>query len=296
MKRTVTLGILVSMGVLSIAAVGLQSQAPPALEIQKVKDNLYMVVTPDYGAGNTAVFITDNGVVLVDTKTPGNGQSILDKVKTVTQKPITTIINTHTHQDHTGSNDFFKTNVEFIAHENTKANMQKMPEFSGANAKFIPSKTFKDKLTLGSGKDRIDLYYFGRAHTSGDAWVVFPALRVLHSGDAFAGKNTPLIDTANGGSAVDYGATIEKAASTLKDIDVIITGHSALMKPADLKEYADFNKEFLAWVQNEIKAGKSAEVAAKEYKLPTRYKDYRVVEFFGGMAGNVQTAYKELKK
>ena len=134
MKRIVTLSILVSLGVFSIVAAGLQNQAPP-LEIQKLKDNLYMVVTPEYGAGNTAVFVTDNGVVLVDTKTPGNGQSILDKVKTVTQKPVTMIINTHTHQDHTGSNEFFKANVEFVAHENTKTNMQKMTEFSGANAK-----------------------------------------------------------------------------------------------------------------------------------------------------------------
>src|SRR6185295_16703311 len=99
---------------------------------------------------------TDKGVVLVDTKTPGNGQSILDKVKTVTQKPVTMIINTHSHQDHTGSNDFFKSNVEFVAHENTKANIQKMTEFSGANAKFVPSKVFKDKLTIGSAKYRID--------------------------------------------------------------------------------------------------------------------------------------------
>jgi glyoxylase-like metal-dependent hydrolase (beta-lactamase superfamily II) len=296
MKRIITLGILVSLGVFSMAAAGLQGQAPPALQIQKVKDNLYMVVTPDYGAGNTAVFITENSVVLVDTNTPGNGQSILDKVKTVTQKPVTTIINTHSHLDHTGSNEFFKTNVEFVAHENTKANMQKMAEFSGVNAKFIPSKTFKDRLTLGGGKDRIDLYYFGRAHTNGDAWVVFPALRTLHSGDAFAGKNAPLIDTASGGSAVEYAATIEKASSTLKDIDTIITGHSALMKPADLKEYADFNKEFLTWVKNAIKAGKTADAAAAEYKLPVRYKDYRVVEVFGGLAGNVQAAYKELKK
>src|SRR6266513_2475628 len=101
MQRTVTLSILVSLGVFCMAAARLQGQAPPALEIQKVKDNLYMVVTPDYGAGNTAVFITDNGVVLVDTKTPGNGQSILDKLKTVTQKPVTMIINTLSHQDHT---------------------------------------------------------------------------------------------------------------------------------------------------------------------------------------------------
>src|SRR5262245_44212157 len=201
------LSILVSLGVFSMVAVGLQSQAPPALEIQKVKDNLYMVVTPDYGAGNTAVFITENGVVLVDTKTPGNGQSILDRVKTVTQKPVTTIINTHSHADHTGSNDFFKTNVEFVAHENTKANMQKMSEFSGANAKFLPTKTFKDKMTIGTGQSRIELYYFGKAHTSGDTWVVFPALRTVHSGDAFAGKNVPLIDANNGGSAAEYADT-----------------------------------------------------------------------------------------
>jgi len=296
MKRIVILAVLVCLGVFSIAAAGLQNQAPQGLEIQKVKENLYMIVTPDYAAGNTAAFITESGVVLVDTKTPGNGQSILDKLKTVTQKPVTTIINTHTHQDHTGSNDFFTGNVEFVAHENTKTNMQKMSEFSGPKAKFIPSKTFKDKLTIGSGKDRIDLYYFGRAHTNGDAWVVFPALRTVHSGDAFAGKSTPLIDTANGGSAVDYPATIAKASSTLKDIDTIITGHSALMKPEDLKEYADFNQDFLQWVQNEIKAGKTAEAAAAEYKLPARYKDYRVVDFFGGIAGNIQTAYKELKK
>src|SRR5438477_9722649 len=105
MKRITILSALLALGGLSIAAAGFQSQTPHVLELQKVKDNLYMVDTPDYAAGNTAVFITESGVVLVDTKTPGNGQSILDKVKTVTQKPITMIINTHTHQDHTGSNE-----------------------------------------------------------------------------------------------------------------------------------------------------------------------------------------------
>src|SRR5215471_16075413 len=129
MKRIVALSILVSLGVLTMAAASLQNPAPPALDIQKVKENLYMMVTPDYSAGNTAVFITDAGVVLVDTKLPGNGQSILDKVKTVTQKPVTMIINTHSHNDHTGSNDFFRGNVQFVAQENTKANMQKMQEF-----------------------------------------------------------------------------------------------------------------------------------------------------------------------
>ena len=67
--------------------------------------------------------------------------------------------------------------------------MEKMDAFKGDNAKFLPGKTYKDKLTLGSGKDRIDLYYFGAGHTNGDTFVVFPALRVLHTGDMFAWKD-----------------------------------------------------------------------------------------------------------
>ena len=86
------------------------------------------------GGGNTAVFITEKGVVLVDTKNPGWGRAILDKVKTLTDKPVTMIINTHTHGDHVGSNEAFSPTVEFVAHENTKANMEKMPAFAGRQA------------------------------------------------------------------------------------------------------------------------------------------------------------------
>src|SRR4029079_2209475 len=152
------------------------------------------------------------------------GQAILDKVKSVTNKPITTIINTHTHGDHNGSNEFFGASVEFVAQENTKTNMEKMDAFKGDKSVFIPKKTFKDKLTLGKGSDQIDLYYFGRAHTNGDAFVVFRALRVMDSGDALAGKTTPNIDGNNGGSAVAYGNTLAKAAS-INNVDTIITGH-----------------------------------------------------------------------
>jgi cyclase len=161
---------------------------------------------------------------------------------------------------------------------------------------FLPKKTYKDKLTLGKGKDEIDLLYFGPAHTNGDAWVVFKSLRVLHSGDAFAGKTTPIIDANNGGSAVNYGKTLAKAAASIKNVDTIITGHSPLMKPEDLKQYADFNNDFVSWVQAEIKAGKSVDDAAAEYKVPDKYPGYTVNTFLGGIKGNIQTAYNELGK
>ncbi|MGH9241556.1 MAG: MBL fold metallo-hydrolase, partial [Vicinamibacterales bacterium] len=142
---------------------GGRGPAPVPGPIEKVADNLYMI--PGAG-GNSGVFITANGVVLVDTKNPNNGQLILDQIKTVTDKPITHIINTHTHGDHNGSNIFFPAMVEVVTQENTKANMQKMPAFQdAANAHGLPDRTFTDRLTVLSGNDAIDLYYFGPAHT-----------------------------------------------------------------------------------------------------------------------------------
>ena len=104
-------------------------------------------------------------------------------------------------------------------------------------------------MTVGKGADEIDLFYFGRGHTNGDAWVVFPALRVVHAGDIFSGKNIPLLDANNGGSGVAIGDTLAKAAKSLKNIDTIITGHSTTMTMADLAEYAEFNKDFMKDVQ-----------------------------------------------
>jgi len=297
MRRVIVLGVLLAIGGVSLAVKGFQApkgpQGPPVAEIQKVKDNLYMLTG---GGGNTAVFVTDSGVVVVDTKLAGWGQAILDKIKTVTNKPVTMIINTHTHGDHTGSNEFFGA-VDIVAQDNTKTNMERMDAFKGDKSKFLPNKTFKDKLTLGRGKEEMDLYYFGPGHTNGDAWVVFRSLRVMHAGDMFAWKSTPIIDTSNGGSAVEYGKTLAKAASTLRDVDTIITGHTTLMTPADLKEYAQFNNDFIEWVQGEIKAGKSVDQAAAEYKIPEKYQGYTAGgSFMGGVKGNIQTAYKELGK
>ncbi len=109
MKRVTLLIALLAIGALSAAIAAIQApggqrgpQGPNVAQIEKVKDNLYMITG---GGGNTAAFITDRGVVVVDTKLAGWGQPILDKIKTVTDKPVITIINTHSHPDHVGSND-----------------------------------------------------------------------------------------------------------------------------------------------------------------------------------------------
>ena len=224
---------------------------------------------PTDGGGNTAVFLTATGVVVVDAKNPGWGTPILDKIKELTPKPVTMLINTHTHGDHVSGNVEFPATIDFIAQENTKANMEKMPIFKEHNGVGMAKRTFKDKMTIGTGADQIDLYYFGRGHTNGDAWVVFPALRIVHSGDIFAGKSVPLIDEANGGSMMEISGTLMKAYNGIKNVDQIINGHTPAQTTwADLKEYAEFNKDLVAWMQAELKAGKTPEQAAAEWKLP----------------------------
>jgi glyoxylase-like metal-dependent hydrolase (beta-lactamase superfamily II) len=303
MKRGIVLGVLIAVGALSLVVAAQQGgqQAPRVVEVEKFKDNLFILKG---GGGNTAVFVTANGVVVVDAKNPGWGQPILDKIKTLTEKPITTLINTHTHGDHVSGNVEFPATVDIVTHENTKANMEKMVAPSGFpaattnifkenNGRGMPKRTFKDRMSIGNGNDRIDLYYFGRAHTNGDAWVVFPSLRLMHAGDAFSGKNVPLLDANNGGSGVAYGETLQKVHDGVKNVDTIITGHSTQMTWADLREYAEFNREFVNDVRTARKAGKSVDEVATTWKIPAKYMGYATPQA-PRLKSNTQIVYDEL--
>ena len=311
MKRQLVLGVLIVMGAVSIGVAAWQqpaggAQAPRVVEVEKLKDNLYVMKG---GGGNSAVFIMADGVTVVDTKNPGWGQPLLDKIKSVTDKPIVRIINTHTHGDHVSGNVEFPATVDVVTHENTKKNMEAMRPaafvappaggpppniFTQNNGKGMAKRTYKDKMTIGKGADEVDLYYFGRGHTNGDAWVVFPALRVMHAGDIFSGKNIPLLDAVNGGSGVQIGDSLMKAANGVKNVDSIITGHSTVMTVADLREYSEFNTDFKNTVEAGKKAGKTVDQIAAAYKIPERFKGY-AAPAEARLKNNVQIVWDETK-
>lgn len=301
MKRTLVLGTILAAGMLSAAAAAVveadlqaaqaqqggrqgggpaqQQPSAAALTVDKLRDNMFVLRG---GGGNTAVFVMANGVALVDTKIAGWGQPIIERVRELTDKPITTIINTHTHYDHTEGNVEFPPTVEVVTHENTAKLMPEMRDvygiqnsgrnvFRDSKGRNLPKRTFRDRLTLGSGNDRIELHYFGRAHTSGDAFVVFPAARVLHTGDAFPNRGMPIMDVNNGGSGVEYADTIAKAAG-LSGIDTVITGHNAAtVTMADVKMYSEFIREFVDAVRAAKKAGRTIDEVAKTWKVPERF-------------------------
>ena len=300
MQRLLTLGAIVALGA-TVAAYQAPAQTPAPtptaaqLDVVKLKDNFFVITssspTPreSFSGGNVTVLVTDSGVTLVDTKLAAWGQALLDKVKSLTSKPVTTIINTHTHGDHTGNDDKFG-KVEIVAHENTKANMVKMPAFQGDKAQYLPSKTFADKLTIGTGATQIDLHYFGRAHTNGDAVLIFPALRIAQMGDMFAWKDAPRCDLPNGGSCVEYPKTIADAAAALKNIDTVIPGHSPMMKVSDVQEYARFLTDLVSSAQAAKKSGKTVDEAAAGFSV-VKYPGYKAENVKAAM----QAVYDEAK-
>ena len=315
MRRRIVLGSLLAVGALSMTVAARQQTPAPAasaIQVEKLADNLYVLrALAAGGGGNTSVFITATGVVVVDTKNPGWGQPLLDKIKTLTSKPVTTIINTHTHGDHVSGNVEFPATVDVVVQENTKANMAAMRPasfvaqpaggpppniFTQNKGRGMAKRTFKDTMTIGSGADRIELHYFGRAHTNGDAMVLFPAARVLHMADVFATKGLPGIDSNNGGSGVEYASTLTKAAdfADTNNVEKIVNGHfDATTTRADLREFIQYVRDFVKAAQDGKKSGKSVDEVSRAWKTPAKYAGYEATPVPVRVRANVELIFKE---
>ena len=209
---------------------------PPPEPIEHIKDNVYKIFG---GGGNTLVVVQQDGVVLVDTKLPDNGPAILSEVKKVTDKPIKLVINTHSHPDHVGSNDYIREqypNVRIVMNEGAKE------ELSGprGNPKLLPTETYKDHMTIGSGADQIELYHFGRGHTNGDTFVLFTAARVLCMGDVMAWNMAPFLPAGGAEAIAQETEALVKAVRG--KVDLVEEGHGHMDPFADLERLARFDR------------------------------------------------------
>ena len=298
-RRLLPAIVVAALAVAGAAAQQQRPRIPPTGTIKKVRDNLYVI--PGAG-GNTTVFVTQGGVVLVDTKLPNNGEAILNQVRTVTDRPVSTIINTHTHPDHIGSNDYFPASVDVVTQENTRKWMAANPQVA-SNPAAMPDRTFTDRMTLGSGDDRIELYYFGAGHTNGDAFVVFPARRAMAAGDVFAWKMAPLIDPLAGGSVLALPGTLEQAARGIPNVDTVIEGHGDVNTWEGFREYVQFNRALVDAAATGM-GKKTAEQVAAELrpKFPLFTKEELLTDMeYGGTplsraVINVNMAFQELAK
>ena len=158
-------------------------------------------------------------------------------------------------------------------------------------------------MTLGSGKDQIELYYFGAGHTDGDAFVVFPAVRAMAAGDIFAWKMAPLIDPMAGGSVVALPDTLEKALKGIRNVDTVIEGHGDVNTWAGFRDYTQFNRALLDAAKAGMGKRTAEEIAADlKPKFPVFTKEELLTDMeYGGTplsraVINVNVAFQELGK
>jgi cyclase len=265
----------VRVTVVTLALAGLWlawSQNPPAtLTLQKVTDNLYVIVG---SGGNVAVMPTSEGVIVVDDKFAQDAPQIMAKIKSVSDKPVRYVINTHQHGDHTGGNEaMLAANAEILIQKNARANMvtNKMPG--------QPRITFTDESQVFLGGKEVVARHVGRGHTNGDAVVLFPSERVLHTGDLFV-VGTPFCDTNNGGSIKEWDQTIQKILAM--DFDTVIPGHGPVSKKADLEKWM----QTIAAVRGQVQkacAGGAADAAKRLDLTPLGMKSSPMFE--GGLPG-----------
>ena len=293
-----------TVAALGLAGVLSAQQAKPAapMKIEKVKDGLFLIrgpfnrcapngCTPQYGddgllheAGDVAVRVTSEGLILVDDKYQENVADVLDKVKSVSSLPIKYLLNTHHHTDHAGGDATFINMTEIIAHRNVRENFLRNKQ-PGA-----PRVTFSDQASVFLGGVEVRAYYFGRGHTNGDAVIYFPDLKVIHTGDLIT-EGMPVLDYNNGASAVEWVKVLDKILEL--DFDTVIPGHGALLT----KERIRSDRQKLVTMNQRMaelaRKGVPMEQVFDGLKLADLGWDHTVstVAFTGGLKGY----YEEMK-
>jgi glyoxylase-like metal-dependent hydrolase (beta-lactamase superfamily II) len=233
-------------------------QAPASLALQKIKDDLYVIaLSKGVGGGNIAVYLTDEGVILVDDMFDRDYAAVMEQVKSLTIKPVKYVLNTHQHEDHAGGNaKMLGASAEVIAHRNVRSNMVRL------NQPGLPRVTFSDEMDVNLGGKEVVARHYGRGHTGGDAVIYFPARKVIHTGDLFlTNPPQPFIDYANGGSALEWTSTLDEVLKL--DFDVAIPGHGPVSDRAGLMKFRSNFETMRNRISGMVRGGRTKDEVAK---------------------------------
>jgi cyclase len=272
---SVRFGILAGFALLILATTSAVAWQPPPGQgrggrggagqtiekIRPLKPNLYMVTG---GGANTLVRVTPDGLIVVDTKNPGdeNFNRLMEEIRSVSNLPVKYVINTQHHPDHVGTNQkFIDAGATVIALDALKTHMAGDPRTKEIPG--LPTQTFAKDYTLKFGGAEVRLYSFGRGHSGGDTMVYFPDAKVVMVSDQMT-DNAPIVDFANGGSAVGW-APILDGVLTL-DFEMAIPGRGEPKTRADVEAYRTRFATVVTRAREAIKAGATRETLASLVK------------------------------
>ena len=290
--QKLVLPLLCSFGII------IHAQMPDdiTIKITQLSDHVYMLVG---SGGNIGVSVGDDGVFVIDDQYADLTPKIVAAIKTLSDKPIEFLVNTHHHGDHTGGNEnLYKLGATIIAHDNVRERLKKTSNHSGAMSpkEALPVITFNDKLNVFTNGEQVSIYHVENAHTDGDALLYFTESNVLHTGDLYFNGMYPYIDLSSGGTVNGYIAAIKHSLTLINDETKIIPGHGKLSNKKEYQDNLTMLETLKANVLAEIAKGKTEDEVVGNTAITKTYDDLGFSWRFITSEKMRRTLYRSLKE
>jgi len=269
MKKKIEL-VLMLVLLLASNSIG-QRRTQQPLEFKKISDRLFVIVGGRGAQGGA--YIGDDGVLVIDAKMDkASVDQVIEGIKQITDKPIKYLVNTHGDGDHIVGNRYFPETVAIIAHENCRKDFF-LPGRNGAAsqwskpdlAPFVPSLTFSEKMNIHLGSKKVELWYFGVGHTTGDTVVYFSEEKTAFIGDQIFLTRAQLIHSYKGGDSFEHVKTLTKMLGTI-DAEKFCSGHSELTNRAGIENHIGQMKKRHEKIRALIAKGKNIEEIKSEFE------------------------------
>ena len=239
---------------------------------EKLSDNVFVL----FGAGgNIGVSVGDDGVFVIDDQFAPLSEKILAEIKTLSDKPLKFLVNTHWHGDHTGGNEnMTKAGATIIAHNNVKTRLLNPRRDGSSNPKeALPVITFKEQLYITINGEPVGVFHVANAHTDGDAMLYFTESNILHTGDTYFKGRYPYIDLNSGGSVNGYIEAVKRGFILVDDRTKIIPGHGTIASKEDYRTFLKMLETLKSNISQAIAEGKTEDEVKADASLTKEYDD-----------------------
>ncbi len=276
------------------AVLFLSASAWAAPQVTAIGPGLYAYISDNDSSSNSTFLVGNKGILVVDTGFDAKeGGKLLQEIRKVSNLPVLYVVNTHYHPDHQGGNSVVGPNAVIITTDFTRARtLEVMQSSPNGQTRFQPADlTFQQKVTLHLDPYTAEIYFPGKAHTSGDALVYFPRQHAIAAGDLFLNRSSPAMDQ---GSAENWIKALDQVLALSPE--TVVPGHFELATKADLQRFRNYLNDLFTQVSALYKSGVKEQDAVRQIHME-EYKDFRQYpQFHATFADNAEVIYQQLQQ
>ncbi len=261
-------------------------------QVTAIGPDLYAYISDNDSSANSTFLTGRTGILVVDTGfDAAEGGKLLREIRKVSQLPVLYVINTHYHPDHQGGNSVIGPNATIVStdftRDRTLAVMQSSPQFH-----FKPADvTFNQKLTIYLEPYSVEVYFPGKAHTSGDALVYFPQQHSIAMGDLFLNRSCPAMDQ---GSVENWIKALDEVLA--RPLDKVVPGHFELASRVELQRFRDYLSDLFAQVRAFYQGGVKEQDGVRQIHME-KYSDFRQYpKYHATFTDNAEVIYQQLQQ